>query len=62
MQNIEIKCSNCDNIFWYWTINNYITCQGCKTQIPVEPCTPEEEIALEGEKTPLEGEEDGTSV
>lgn len=50
MQNVEIKCPNCNNIFWYWTINNYITCQGCKTQIPVEPCVPEEEpIPEEGE-------------
>ena len=41
MENKEIQCPNCHNTFWYWTINDHITCQGCKTQIPVEPCEPE---------------------
>jgi hypothetical protein len=51
MENREVICPNCGNVFWYWTINDFITCQQCKTKIPVEPMqeeTPIQEVIDNG--------------
>lgn len=58
VQDREITCPSCGNTFWYWTINDFITCQGCKTRIPVEPCNPSD---FE-EAPPEEVIEDGASI
>lgn len=39
MQPVKINCPYCDNLFEYWTKNNYISCPKCAEKINVAPCT-----------------------
>ena len=53
MLNKEITCPNCENVFYYWTTFDFVTCQQCLTKIPVEPCTEDEPVPIE-EQPPID--------
>lgn len=38
----EINCPRCGKPLDYWTLGDFIECTGCKEQIQVEPCEPDE--------------------